>query len=268
VYDRPTMCATALGLIAAENDASETAPPDIGAREVVFVDEYSSAAWQGANNWERWLQARRRYETQYAISGRHDTVLAMKRIAVMGDRASAVLASSFAYEKDGRVLRQPGTEALTFHKIGEGWAVDGYARLSTGEIAQGEDADAALASAKALVRKLNIERVIPAMLVDSALIEDDLQDWPMAGPGGDKQDPRKAPLLKGDPDCRIVLGRPLRLVVGRSDDFVVFSATLTSIKDGHLKGRGRIGLTLGGIGAYYPLIPSPRGFEYIAWVPE
>jgi hypothetical protein len=73
--------------------------------------------------------------------------------------------------------------------------------------------------------------------------------------------------MPGDPDMQIVLGKPLRLVIGRSDAFAVFSAELRSKATGALKGRGRLGLVLG---------ESPVSllggdlwhFEAIAWAPH
>jgi hypothetical protein len=66
---------------------------------------------------------------------------------------------------------------------------------------------------------------------------------------------------------QIVLGRPLRLVIDGSDAFVVLSAALQSRMTGRIKGRGRLGLVLGGGNMFVPGT-APWGFEAIAWAPD
>ena len=266
--DRAAVHRTALELVAAQNTAHPAESSGIGFPPRVFVGEYSSSAWEGSSSWNGWLSARRRYEVENGVFETEDSILGVRRIQVMGSKASVVLTSSFAFKKDGRIVREPGIEAFTLSRFGDGWWVDGYAQLSEGKVAQGEEARAVLDGARDYVHWLNTACVIPAKLVDSVLITDDLQDWVRTGPGGDLQQPHKAPLLPGDPDSELVLGAPLRLSIGRSDAFVVFSAALESKDRKRIKGRGRLGLVLGRDGVLPGVAPSWGGGENIVWVPE
>jgi hypothetical protein len=254
-------------MVANENAAQGDAPRTISSGPVVFASEYSTFAWYGSTRWQEWFEARRRYEAQNGISHAQTSVLGIKHVEIRDRAATVVLEEALVYEKNGRKIRERGLEAFSLNGFGAPWRIEGYARLNEGEIAEGPVAEAVLSSAQDLIRWLNTDRIVPVRLVDSALIEDDLQDWQRTAPGGDVQDPHRAPLMPGDPDMQIVLGRPLRLEIGRSDAFVVFAATLQS-KTGHqIKGRGRLGLVLGST-SIIAMDPVHWGFEEIAWAPE
>jgi hypothetical protein len=258
---------TVYKMVAGEDAALSENPQALSRGKVTFVSEYSAFAWQGWAEWDSWLLARGRYDAQHNVLQTKTFVHGIRRIDVRGHFASVVLDDTISRRENGRIIREHGVEGFLLNGSGGKWRVEGVARLNTGEIARGSQAEIILDSAQAEVRRLNTDFVVPAELVDTVLIEDDLQDWQRLDFGGDAQDPHRAPLMQGDPDMEIIPGRVLRLDIGNSDSFVILSAALQSKATGHIKGRGRIGLVLGKSIVTFPNA-QPWVFEAMAWVPD
>lgn len=97
------------------------------AEQTSIIDEFPPHEWHGPGACARWAADFDAFGKQNGITGGMVTLMQPKHLTVSGDRAYAVIPSDYAYQQNGKPMKQTGS-IFTFalRKEAAGWRITAW----------------------------------------------------------------------------------------------------------------------------------------------
>jgi hypothetical protein len=126
----PTMASDRNGITAVLNqwnDTDEAKAVAACADDASVIDDIPPYEWHGpsaCSNWQRDYDA---YVQKNGMTDATGTIGKPRQLLITGDRAYAVVPTTFAFTKNGKAVKVTATTTFSLHKTAAGWRITGWA---------------------------------------------------------------------------------------------------------------------------------------------
>ena len=109
------------------NDSDEAKAAAACADDASVIDDIPPFEWHGPGACSKWQKDYDAYLQKEGITDATGTVGKFRQLIITGDRAYAVVPTTFAYTKSGKPTKVSATTTFTLHKTAAGWRITGWA---------------------------------------------------------------------------------------------------------------------------------------------
>lgn len=109
------------------NDTDEAKAVAACTDDASVIDDIPPYEWHGrgaCSNWQRDYDA---YLQKNGMTDASGTIGKPRQLLITGDRAYAVVPTTFAFTKNGKSVKVTATTTFSLHKTGAGWRITGWA---------------------------------------------------------------------------------------------------------------------------------------------
>jgi ketosteroid isomerase-like protein len=108
------------------NDADEAKSLATCADDAAVIDDVPPFEWHGAGACARWQKDYDAYLEKQGETDAAGTIGKPQRLIVAGDRAYAVVPTTFAVTREGKRMTQTATAAFALRRTQAGWRITGW----------------------------------------------------------------------------------------------------------------------------------------------
>lgn len=109
------------------NDTDEAKALAACADDASVIDDVPPFEWHGPGACSRWLKDYDAYLQREGMTDAIGTVGKPRQLVITGDRAYAVVPTTFAYTKKGKPAKVSATTTFSLHRTAAGWRITGWA---------------------------------------------------------------------------------------------------------------------------------------------
>lgn len=109
------------------NDADAAKATAACADDASVIDDFPPFEWHGPGACSRWQKDYDAYLEREGITDATGTIGKPRQLIVTGDRAYAVVPTTFAYTKRGKRAKASATATFALQKTAAGWRITGWA---------------------------------------------------------------------------------------------------------------------------------------------
>jgi ketosteroid isomerase-like protein len=109
------------------NDADAAKAAAACADDAAVIDDIPPYEWHGPSACSNWQKDYDAYLQKSGMTDATGTVGMPRQLLITGDRAYAVVPTTFAFTKDGKPVKTSATATFALHKTAAGWRITGWA---------------------------------------------------------------------------------------------------------------------------------------------
>jgi ketosteroid isomerase-like protein len=109
------------------NDTDEAKAVAACADDASVIDDIPPYEWHGPGACSKWQKDYDAYLQKNGMTDATGTVGKPRQLLITGDRAYAVVPTTFAFMKDGKPVKLTATTTFSLRKTGAGWRITGWA---------------------------------------------------------------------------------------------------------------------------------------------
>jgi hypothetical protein len=109
------------------NDADEAKAAAACSDDAAVIDDVPPFEWHGPGACSRWQKDYDAYLEKEGMSGATGTVGKPRQLIITGDRAYAVVPTTFSYTKKGKPAKVSATTTFSLRRTAVGWRITGWA---------------------------------------------------------------------------------------------------------------------------------------------
>jgi len=109
------------------NDTDEAKAVATCADDASVIDDVPPYEWHGPGACSRWQKDYDAYAQKEGISDANGTIGNPRQLIISGDRAYAVVPTTFAFTRNGKPVKIVATSTFALHKTAAGWRITAWA---------------------------------------------------------------------------------------------------------------------------------------------
>ena len=109
------------------NDADEAKAVAACADDASVIDDVPPFEWHGPGACARWQKDYDAYVQKEGMTDATGTIGKPRQLIITGDRAYAVVPTTFAFTKQGKPVKVSATTTFSLHRTAGGWRITGWA---------------------------------------------------------------------------------------------------------------------------------------------
>lgn len=109
------------------NDDDETKAVAACADDAAVIDEIPPYEWHGPSACSNWQKDYDAYLQKNGMTDVTGTIGKPRQLLIAGDRAYAVVPTTFGCKRNGKPVKITATTAFSLHKTAAGWRITGWA---------------------------------------------------------------------------------------------------------------------------------------------
>ena len=109
------------------NDTDEAKAVAACADDASVIDDIPPYEWHGPSACSDWQKDYDAYLQKNGMTDASGTIGKPRQLLITGDRAYAVVPSTFAFTKNGKPVKVTATTTFSLHKTAAGWRITGWA---------------------------------------------------------------------------------------------------------------------------------------------
>ncbi len=109
------------------NDADEAKAVAACADDASVIDDIPPFEWHGPGACSRWQKDYDAYVQKEGMTDATGTIGKPRQLIISGDRAYAVVPTTFAFTKQGKPVKVGATTTFSLHRTAAGWRITGWA---------------------------------------------------------------------------------------------------------------------------------------------
>jgi ketosteroid isomerase-like protein len=94
--------------------------------QAAIIDDFPPHIWQGANACADWAAALAAAAKERGYTDLHVTTAKPRSVSATGDRAYAVLPTTYSYKNKGKPVNERGLWTFSMQKVDAGWRITGW----------------------------------------------------------------------------------------------------------------------------------------------
>jgi len=109
------------------NDADEAKAVAACADDAAVIDDVPPYEWHGPSACSNWQKDYDAYMLKNGVTDAAGTIGKPRQLFITGDRAYAVVPTTFTFTKNGKPVKVTATTAFSLRKTAAGWRITGWA---------------------------------------------------------------------------------------------------------------------------------------------
>ena len=108
------------------NDTDEAKAVATCADDAAVIDDIPPFEWHGPGACSRWQKDYDAYAQKEGISDANGTIGNPRQLMISGDRAYAVVPTTFAFTRNGKPVKVTATTTFALHRTAAGWRITAW----------------------------------------------------------------------------------------------------------------------------------------------